>query len=403
MNCYDMMQMPELKGVLNLRAGEKGLERSVSWIYFADTLQCLQKEFNMDNYIHGGEFVVLTNPSVTANTRVLISMVKRMYADDIAALGINEGQISDELKEYCSEVSLPLFELPERFPLVDLSQILCRELVREENSQNSTEQLFSSILDAEHLERNVVMAQAEYLNIDLEGRFAIAEFAFRTEPEAYTSLSSLEMGKEIRCMIEREFSGYLTGKILILPQAGSVLALIPSDKLDEKLQKQIFQKIADRVRNRYQITLEIGIGNPCEYLEDVNVSRREASDAIRIARLSGSKSCINYYIDQGIYTFISQINNDRFLDDFVEQYIGKLIKADKMQDGDLCETLEVYLENDCSASETSNKLFIHRNTLHYRMNKIKSIVGSDLESFDFCMMLKLAFAIRRLRGYRSTR
>ncbi|MCR4745138.1 MAG: PucR family transcriptional regulator ligand-binding domain-containing protein, partial [Lachnospiraceae bacterium] len=60
MNCEDLMNMPELKKVLNLRAGEKGLDRAVSWIYFADTLQCLQKEFKMDNYIHGGEFVVLT-------------------------------------------------------------------------------------------------------------------------------------------------------------------------------------------------------------------------------------------------------------------------------------------------------------------------------------------------------
>ncbi|MCR4745201.1 MAG: helix-turn-helix domain-containing protein, partial [Lachnospiraceae bacterium] len=384
--------------VLNLRAGEKGLDRAVSWIYFADTLQCLQKEFKMDNYIHGGEFVVLTNPTVTANTEVLISLVKRMYDDGIAALGINEGQILEELKEYCSSVSLPLFELPEKFPLVDLSQILCRELIREENSQNSAEHLFSSILDAEHLERTVVMEQAKFLNIDLEGRFEVAEFAFRADPEEELSLSSLEMAKAIMVMIEREFSEAFSGKLLLLPQTGSVLALIPSDRIKKDDQREMLKKLADKVKKRYKISLDIGIGNPCGYLEDVNISRREASDAIRIARIYGCRNCINFYNDQGIYSLISQISNDKFLDDFIEKEIGKLIEADKVQDGNLCETLEAYLDNNCNASETAEKLFIHRNTLHYRLNKIKNITGKSLESLDLCLMLKLAFAMKRFRG-----
>lgn len=94
-----------------------------------------------------------------------------MYGHGITALGINEGQISEELMQYCEEKALPLFELPEKYPLIDLSQIICRRLVLEENDRNAAEQLFSSILDAEHLSRERVMAQARYLNIDLEGSF----------------------------------------------------------------------------------------------------------------------------------------------------------------------------------------------------------------------------------------
>ena len=67
--------------------------------------------------------------------------------------------------QYCEEKALPLFELPEKYPLIDLSQIICRRLVLEENDRNAAEQLFSSILDAEHLSRERVMAQARYLNL----------------------------------------------------------------------------------------------------------------------------------------------------------------------------------------------------------------------------------------------
>ena len=108
MNCRNMMQIPELTEVLKLKAGENGLEQSVRWIYFADCLQCIKSEYRIENYIHGGEFVVLTNPSVTNDSR---------------------------------------------------------KLVLEEKDRNAAEQLSSSILDAEHLSRERVMAQARYLNL----------------------------------------------------------------------------------------------------------------------------------------------------------------------------------------------------------------------------------------------
>ena len=108
MNCKDMMQIPELTEVLKLKAGENGLQKSVRWIYFADCLQCVKSEYRIENYIHGAEFVVLTNPSVTDDSR---------------------------------------------------------KLVLEEKDRNAAEQLFSSILDAEHLSRERVMAQARYLNL----------------------------------------------------------------------------------------------------------------------------------------------------------------------------------------------------------------------------------------------
>ena len=183
MNCKDMMQIPELTEVLKLKAREKGLEQAVRWIYFADCLQCIKSEYRIENYIHGEEFVVLTNPSVTDDSRKLLALIRQMQNHGITAMGINEGQISKELIQYCEGKALPLFELPEKYPLIDLSQIVCRRLVLEENDRNASEQLFSSILDAEHLSREQVMAQARYLNIDLEGSFFVAEFAFSDSGE----------------------------------------------------------------------------------------------------------------------------------------------------------------------------------------------------------------------------
>lgn len=128
MNCEDMINIPELKNVLNLKAGFDGIKNTIRWIYFADCLQCVKNEYRVEDYIHGGEFVVLTNRAVTENKERIMGLITDMVKHGIAALGINEGQILPELASYCDKENLPLFELPEKFPLVDLSQILCKRL-----------------------------------------------------------------------------------------------------------------------------------------------------------------------------------------------------------------------------------------------------------------------------------
>lgn len=397
MNCKDMMQIPELTEVLKLKAGENGLQKSVRWIYFADCLQCVKSEYKIENYIHGDE--VLTNPSVTDDSKKLMALIHQMYEYRITALGINEGQISEELIEYCEEKNLPLFELPEKYPLIDLSQIICRKLVLEENDRNAAEQLFSSILDAEHLSRERVMAQARYLNIDLEGSFFVAEIAFTSKKaeSGWEDEDFLAAGRNVKRMIRAEFSNFIKQDILILPQAGSILALIPDREETESCIKEIFSRIVDRAQREYGMDLRIGVGNSRAYLDEVKNSRNEASAALRAAEVSGLKGNIFFYRDQGIYTLLSHVDDTRILDTYVEEKFGKLLQADELNDGKLSETLENYLNCSCNAKKTAEEMFLHRNTLNYRLKKIREILGCDLEKLDTCLELKLAFLIWRYR------
>ena len=399
MNCRDMMQIPELTEILKLKAGENGLEQSVRWIYFADCLQCVKSEYRIESYIHGGEFVVLTNPSVTDDSRKLLELIRQMYEHGITALGINEGQISEELMRYCEEKNLPLFELSEKYPLIDLSQIICRKLVLEENDRNAAEQLFSSILDAEHLSRERVMAQARYLNIDLEGSFFVAEFAFASEntESGWEDDDSLAAGRNVKRMLRAEFSSFIKQDILILPQAGSILALIPDREETESCIKEIFSGIVDRAQREYGLDLRIGVGNSKAYLDEIKKSRNESSAALRAAEVSGLKGKIFFYRDQGIYTLLSHVDDIRILDTYVEEKLGKLLQADELNDGKLSEALENYLNCSCNAKKTAEEMFFHRNTLNYRLKKIREILDCDLEKLDTCLELKLAFLIWRYR------
>lgn len=183
-------------------------------------------------------------------------------------------------------------------------------------------------------------------------------------------------------------------------QNGDSLALVSSEQIKEEDLKMILQRIVEKSQKQHKITVDIGIGTEVEYLEDVKISRKEAADAIRNAAMAGASGQIYRYREQGIYTLISKIQDDKFLDKYVEKQIGSLIRADALNKGNLCETLESYLNHNCNLKETAQALYIHRNTMNYRMNKIKEILGEDFENLDNCLMLKLAFIIRKLLQHR---
>lgn len=413
MTCEEMMQIPELKNVLCLKAGSSGLKGEVRWIYFADCLQCVQREYRMEDYIHGGEFVILTNRKVTDDSEKLKELVERMRLHKITALGINEGQISDSLIDYCEEHQLPLFELPEEYPLIDLSQNVCKRLVLEENSRNSAEQLFSSILDAQHLNRESVLAQAGYLNVNLEGSFCVAEFVFGKADKSSAEEQNSEkqeaealqvLGQKIRRIIRSEFHSYTEEELLILPQTGSILVLVPIREKQERKLKETVCHIMERIQNEYRERIYVGIGGSKAYLTEIRESRNEAATAVRVAvmKTSSGEKCtegkVLFFKELGAYTLISHVENQKVLDHYVETHLGKLIQADEIHKGNLCDTLEHYLNCNCNAKKTAEEMFVHRNTLNYRLKKISEILHCDFEELEDCLELKLAFEILRYKG-----
>ena len=402
MNCVDMMNIPELKKILDLKAGEMGLAHPIRWIYFADCLQCVQSKYPLKDYIHGGEFVILTNPSMTDDSDRLIDLLERMLEYDIAALGINEGQISDELICFCKENNLPLFELPEKYPLIDLSQIISRELVQEESNRNSYEQLFSAILSSENINKEYIFAQAEAINMDLNKAFYVVEFSIRYTDSGRNEnnikdIGLIDLGKNVKNVIYSVFS--FLDKVIMLQQMGSILMLYPSDKSSEEELRRCLLQVVQICENKYDVKVDIGVGNSADYIEDIKRSRREASVAMKLAGLSDGSDRVSFYKEQGVYMLLSKIPEVKYLDRFVEDHIGKLIRADELNDGKLCDTLEKYINHNCNIKETSVDMFIHRNTLNYRLNKIRDILGEDFDNISNILLIKLAFMIRNFRAW----
>lgn len=405
MNCEDLMQFQEIRSGMKLIAGESGVQRNIRWIYFADCTQCLEGSVSISELIHGEEIVVVTNLSITDNDELLLEMIDEMDKKNIAALVINEGQISQRIKERCNELKLPLFELAVSLHLIDFSQIVCRVLVEEEGNQVSRERILASILYSDNLNVEDIIEQASFLGVNLSGRYRAAVVVWNSKngmssDENIAEGESIARRKRVKKWFSNAFKAYGLKNVMIHSRADAFVIMFPADFFSKDLLVSILSSVMTQITRSFNIDVRIGIGTAYEYINEFKLSYQEAKNALKISKMVKQDTQIYFYDDLDLYSFIAQVTNGKFLDDYVEHKIGKLLEIDRTQEGNLVETLEAYLDHNCNANATAEYLYIHRNTMRYRLDKIRHTLNADFNNLSDCIEFKLAFAIMRFRNNR---
>lgn len=149
--------------------------------------------------------------------------------------------------------------------------------------------------------------------------------------------------------------------------------------------------IQDNLNAESMTRVNIGIGMPAQSLKDVAKSYREAMLALRVGNIFENEKCVMRYDKLGLGRLIYQLPPtlcNMFLDEVFAQ------GAYEALDSETLLTISKFFENNLNGSETSRKLFVHRNTLVYRLDKVQKITGLDLRSFDDAVLFKLASMVR---------
>ncbi|GEQ21250.1 transcriptional regulator [Clostridium butyricum] len=407
MNCEDLLDIVQLKKGLKLIAGDCGLKRDIRWLYFADCIQCLNDDDNIREYIHGGELVIITNETLTGNEERILEIIKIAEEKSIAGIVINQNQILDSVKELCNILEIPLFEASLDLHFIDFSQIICKALVEEESNENSIERILSTVLFEERFSSETIIEQAQYYGINLKRNqvtivFKMDNFSKNIENNNnFQNSYYYDINENIKKMIKKEFSSYGLRHIMILIQNEFAVAVIPKEMFSEDLLTVILKNIIKNIEMKYKVKISVGVGDSYNYIDEIKTSYKEAKETIKLSKIlnldKNNDGNIYYYHNLGIYSFITQIKNDKFLDDYKNRKLKLLEDSDKMQDSSLCETLEAYLANNCNANATAESLFIHRNTMRYRMEKIKKLTNIDFNDISLLLEFRLAFAIKKYR------
>ncbi len=149
--------------------------------------------------------------------------------------------------------------------------------------------------------------------------------------------------------------------------------------------------ILDTLKSELLIKVKIGAGNPASDLKGVGKSYNEARMALEIGGIFNEMSDIHRYSNLGIGRLIYNLPPE-LCRVFIEEAFnhGKL---DSLDDEAIL-TVQKFFENNLNISETSRKLYVHRNTLVYRLDRIQKITGLDLRTFEDAMIFKVSMMVR---------
>lgn len=141
--------------------------------------------------------------------------------------------------------------------------------------------------------------------------------------------------------------------------------------------------------------IRCGVGASAADLSDWRASFRQAAQALEMARRLGERAPL-YFPDLSVYRLLLQLEHSPELVAFQEQMLGALLAHEGA--GEWIATLEAYFAHNGNLSQAAEALFIHRNTLVYRLERIASIAGLRLEEPETRLALQLALHIQRMIG-----
>lgn len=171
--------------------------------------------------------------------------------------------------------------------------------------------------------------------------------------------------------------------VLLVSRGRAVVLLSPADSPFDRLRCAVLAELGGG-------TCRIGVGGVCEHPGEFPRSYREAQFALQMQKVAKGAAQVVHFGSLGVYRLLSEVPDPAGVERFVRTWLGTLLDYDSRKHSDLVDTLTEYLECGGSYDAAAHSLSVHRNTLKYRLQRIRELSGHDLSCPDTRFNLQLA-------------
>ena len=174
---------------------------------------------------------------------------------------------------------------------------------------------------------------------------------------------------------------------------------VPSYEETEEIE-ELAHSIAQTLSAEFYAKVAIGISSVVVGLRDLARAYKEARVALEVGKVFDTEKNIISYDNLGIGRLIYQLPTT-----LCEVFLQEVFKKGSLEslDRDTLDTVQRFFEYNLNVSETSRNLFVHRNTLVYRLEKIRKITGLDLRNFDQAITFKVALMVKKYLTNKPTK
>ena len=389
LRCKDLKSLPSLSKLRYL-TGTRGLENPIRWIYTPE-------DDDFTDWVHGGELLIVSGaashrPAFNLS-RVLREAVRLNLAGAILLFGEHYiEEIPRSIIDAAARKDFPLMTIPWDTPLVDIEESIARAIVLSDHAPQ----------------------QENLLELALAGRVSAQEFAARAAsagypvraPQVLCAFSFLPENAGGRAVEEltRETAQALTAALSArsqpflscssLNQIYLLFAVTETAGAAEAVLAQLYSLAHARIKREEccaGATLAPALG-------DIIILYHEARTALDIARGQHLHTAPYVYEHGGLAELIVGSSMTEHFRSFANGLLAPLAAQDARSHGRLMETLAAFVAANGNVLHAARELYIHRNTLKYRLRQIEKALGGSLDDPDLRLKLQLALYVRRLLG-----
>jgi len=370
-------------------AGAKGLSRVIKSISFIEAPDSI-------NWVMPHDLLLTNAFLLNANPDMKKDFIKNLSVKQVAAVGIKLDRyiksLTEEMITQANETSFPIIILPYNVTPSQLISAISKVIYSNETSPNKDinnvqaklmYNFFSELFYDKNLSKTTLLRKASSLGWDFTKSFCVMMF----------EVNKLTYARKIISIVN---STSCEKTCFIFQYRREIIAIREVDTCNEKKELEKFcQKIIIKcMAEMPDLSISIGIGRSYNNLFDLNKSHSEARIALRLGNLSFKNNSVHLFDDLGIYKVLCQVDRPEELEDYTKETVTKLQRYDQENNTEYYKTMEAFIKYNGNVNETAKHLCVHYNTVKYRLNTIKKILGINIEDpdkrLDFQIGMKIA-------------
>jgi sugar diacid utilization regulator len=371
---------------ITLLAGRDGLGEIVKGFHMVEAV-------DITHFVQEGEFIVSIGIALESLDD-LIEIVCLSRAKNACAILLNIGpyikEVPDEVITFCNQNSFALFVCPWKVQMTLIIKTVADAIAHEDRRRSELISAFKNALCLPREQELYIPYLSRYdYEIDRQYCIAVIEVEKRDQELTKDELRHLQHSVD-------NVLNFNDPKSLSFHLRGDIIICIPGrhKKSIHQIIYHVIETLSVKYENMYQ--LYIGIGRNTK---SARCLYKTYSIALKVADLQkkrGNAWQVLSYGDMDFSRLFLSLGDRDIATDYYHETLAPLIEYDAMNNTDFVSFLRIYFEHDCNVKETAEAMYVHRNTINYKITKIEDIIGYSLSSFKKKAELLLALGMEDL-------
>lgn len=381
--------LEKLKDVeITLVGGASGLDNVVTWVHMVENEE-------ISDFLRGGEITFTTGIGLSENLD-LMTLVKAVYRNSASGMVINIGpfikEIPKEIGEFADENNFPIFMVPWHVHMAEMMRVISFDITNSERENMELEVAMKNAITSPH--------QEELYVEQLSSKMFMPEWHYEVALiEIVASKTGLLIGDKKLESYKNILQNLLiqNHKDSVILKIGNRLVIVMANYAKENI-KPTMIKIKEKLSGaltKGEVCM-CGVGGEAKGINNVHKSYKQAIKILKLVRALSNKADMIFYDELGPYKLLIAIEDKDVIEAYYKETIEPIVRYDSFNQSDLRTILESYLRHSGSVKDTAEEMFIHRNTVNYKIKKIEELLQIDLSQLDNRIKLTMGLMLDNL-------